>query len=111
GGGRERFGRSPFAVGRGDVVTANGKRVMANGKVFLVGAGPGDPGLLTLRAAEVLASADVVATDALVAREIIERAPKTAEIIYVGKRSGARSEEHTSELQSLAYLVCRLLLE
>lgn len=62
-----------------------------SGKVFLIGAGPGDPNLLTLRAAELIATADVVATDALVAPEIVARAPKTAELIYVGKRSGAHS--------------------
>ena len=71
-----------------------------SGKVFLVGAGPGDPNLLTLRAAEVIASADVVATDALVAPEIIARTPKTAELIYVGKRSGAHSvpQDQTNRL-------------
>src|SRR2546430_6428402 len=92
-GGCERVGRSlPLrgTVGRGDRVTANG-RPTAIGKVFLIGAGPGDPSLLTLRAAELIASADVVATDALVAPEIVARTPKTAELIYVGKRSGAHS--------------------
>ncbi len=81
-------------------MTANGHRPTANGKVFLVGAGPGDPNLLTVRAAELIASADVVATDALVAPEIIARIPKSAEIIFVGKRSGAHSvpQDQTNRL-------------
>src|SRR5690242_2330861 len=62
-----------------------------SGKVFLVGAGPGDPGLLTIRAAELLESADLVATDALVSPDIIARVPQSTEIVYVGKRSGAHS--------------------
>jgi len=62
-----------------------------SGKVFLVGAGPGDPGLLTVRAAELLASADLVATDALVSKEIVARIPKSAEIVYVGKRAAAHT--------------------
>ena len=61
------------------------------GKVFLVGAGPGDPALLTLRAAELLASADVVATDALVSAAIVARISKTADVIYVGKRASAHT--------------------
>ena len=71
-----------------------------SGKVFLVGAGPGDPNLLTLRAAQLIASADVVATDALVAPEIVARTPKNAELIYVGKRSGAHSvpQDQTNRL-------------
>ena len=63
----------------------------ANGIVYLVGAGPGDPGLLTVRAAELLARADVVAVDALVSPEIVARIPKSSEVVYVGKRAGAHT--------------------
>ena len=58
----------------------------AKGRVYLVGAGPGDAGLLTLRGAELLARADVVVHDALVNPELLRLAPKTAEIIFGGKR-------------------------
>lgn len=62
-----------------------------SGKVYLVGAGPGDPGLLTVRGAELIASADVICTDALVSPGVLARIPKTAEVIYVGKRAGAHT--------------------
>jgi uroporphyrinogen III methyltransferase/synthase len=64
---------------------------VSEGKVFLVGAGPGDPGLLTMRAAELIASADLIATDALVSREIVARFPKSAQVVYVGKRASAHT--------------------
>jgi uroporphyrinogen III methyltransferase/synthase len=57
------------------------------GKVFLIGAGPGDPGLLTLRAAEIIARADFIAIDALVSDAIADRVPKSADVVYVGKRA------------------------
>jgi len=57
------------------------------GKVYLVGAGPGDAGLLTLRGAELLQRAEVVVYDALVNRELLALASESAEIIYGGKRS------------------------
>jgi uroporphyrin-III C-methyltransferase len=60
-------------------------------KVFLVGAGPGDPDLLTLKAAKVLRSADVVLHDELVSDEILRLIPTTAQLINVGKRSGKKS--------------------
>ncbi len=58
-----------------------------SGRVFLVGAGPGDPGLLTLRAAGLIAIADFIAIDALVSPEIVALIPVTTEVVYVGKRS------------------------
>lgn len=58
------------------------------GKVTLVGAGPGDPGLLTLRGAEVLRNAEVVVFDRLVGEEILSLIPSTAERIDVGKDPG-----------------------
>ena len=57
--------------------------------VYLVGAGPGDPGLLTRRGAEVLAGADVVVYDRLAADALVELAPPTAKRISVGKAPGA----------------------
>ena len=59
----------------------------SKGMVYLVGAGPGDPGLLTLRGAELLGRADVVVYDALVNPDLLRLAPKSAEIIFGGKRS------------------------
>lgn len=59
------------------------------GEVWLVGAGPGDPGLLTLNAAQALAQADIVLHDALVSPEILALAPQ-ARLVPVGKRAGGR---------------------
>jgi uroporphyrin-III C-methyltransferase len=58
------------------------------GTVYLVGAGPGDPEMLTLKAARLLASADVVLHDALVSREVLTMISPSAQIINVGKRAG-----------------------
>jgi len=58
------------------------------GMVYLVGAGPGDTGLLTVRGAELLGRADVVVYDALVNPDLLRLAPKSAEIIFAGKRAG-----------------------
>ncbi|HEX8618950.1 MAG TPA: uroporphyrinogen-III C-methyltransferase, partial [Thermoanaerobaculia bacterium] len=62
-----------------------------SGKVYLVGAGPGDARLLTLRAAELLAKADLVALDALVSRDIAAMISKRAQVVYVGKRASAHA--------------------
>src|SRR5947207_3293628 len=73
---------------------------MAKGIVYLVGAGPGDPGLLTLRGAELLRRAGVVVYDALVNPELLRLAPDGAEIIYGGKRvkDHAISQEDLNKL-------------
>jgi uroporphyrinogen III methyltransferase/synthase len=57
------------------------------GKVFLVGAGPGDPGLLTLRGADLMRTADVVVYDALVNLELLKLAASDAEIVFGGRRA------------------------
>ena len=56
--------------------------------VYLVGAGPGDPGLITVRGATLLAKAEVVVFDRLTTRPLIELAPASAEMIDVGKSAG-----------------------
>jgi uroporphyrinogen III methyltransferase / synthase len=71
-------GAGPSAAG-GDASAPN---------VFLVGAGPGDPGLLTLRAVELLGSADVVLYDRLIPTGALRHARPEAELVYVGKQGG-----------------------
>lgn len=61
------------------------------GKVYLVGAGPGDPELLTVKALKALQSADVVLHDDLISAEILAFAPETAHVRSVGKRCGRKS--------------------
>ena len=68
---------------------------MDRGEVFLVGAGPGDPKLLTMKAFELLKEADVVIYDRLVSESILKLVPKNAEKIYVGKSS--KKHELTQE--------------
>jgi uroporphyrin-III C-methyltransferase len=75
------------------------------GKAYLVGAGPGDPELLTLKALKILQSADVVLHDDLISGEILALAPRTAFIQNVGKRCGQKhitQAEINSRLVSLA---------
>ncbi len=61
------------------------------GKVILVGAGPGDPDLLTVKAVKAIASADVILVDDLVNPEILDHASFSARIVQVGKRGGCQS--------------------
>lgn len=61
------------------------------GKVTLVGAGPGDPELLTLKAVKAIREASLLLVDDLVSREVLAHAAPGARIVYVGKRGGCRS--------------------
>ena len=71
-----------------------------NGRVFLVGAGPGDPGLLTARALELIARADTILYDRLIPVEALEGARADAELLFVGKQGGGESvpQEQTEAL-------------
>ena len=64
---------------------------MRKGKVYLVGAGPGDEALLTMKARDILKRADVIVYDRLIARQILRGLPKRIVRIYVGKRCGSHS--------------------
>lgn len=70
------------------------------GRVYLVGAGPGDPGLLSARALELIATADVVLYDRLIPSTALSRARADAELLFVGKEGGGESvpQEQTERL-------------
>ncbi|MBF0468619.1 MAG: uroporphyrinogen-III C-methyltransferase [Desulfamplus sp.] len=70
------------------------------GKVYLIGAGPGDPGLITVRGMECIKKADVVVYDYLAAPALLKYAKKDAQIIYVGKKGGdhTMSQENINQL-------------
>jgi len=80
---------------------------MSDGCVYLVGAGPGDPGLMTIRGRELVRRADAVVYDNLAARRLLDEAPPQAEMIYVGKQASA----HTLKQEEINELLVRLGLE
>jgi uroporphyrin-III C-methyltransferase/precorrin-2 dehydrogenase/sirohydrochlorin ferrochelatase len=88
------------ALVRRELVADRATLAPAAGEAWIVGAGPGDPGLVTLRAQQLIASADVVLYDRLVSRAVLDFARKEAELIPVGKAAGRRlaTQEAINEL-------------
>lgn len=74
------------------------------GKVFLIGAGPGDPGLFTLKGADCMRRADVIVYDYLAGKPLMVHARPDAQLIYVGKKGG----DHTMEQEDINALLVRL---
>ncbi len=87
--------------------TRDGKDLSEQGEVFLVGAGPGDPDLLTFRALRLMQRADVVLYDRLVGDPVLELIRRDAERIYVGKRP----DHHTMIQEDISALMVRLAKE
>ena len=72
-----------------------------NGKVYLVGAGPGDPGLITQKGIDCIAAADVIVYDYLASRQLLALAPENTEMIYAGKQGG----DHTLSQDQINALI------
>ena len=81
-----------------------GQAEQSNGRVYLVGAGPGDPGLLTARALELIVQADTILYDRLIPAQALDGARGDAELLYVGKEGGG---EAVPQEQTQALLVAR----
>ena len=85
------MGSRPTRNKTGNLVVLGGRRARGAGEVWLVGAGPGDPELLTIKALNVLRTAEVVVHDGLVSQAILELAPASARRLSVAKRKSRHS--------------------
>lgn len=71
------------------------------GKAYLVGAGPGDPGLITVRGLEILKKAEVVIYDYLAGEKLLKYVPENAEFIYAGKKGGIKHTHTQDEINAM----------
>ena len=95
-GAAERLADAPARRRRGRPARPRrGDDRMTPGTVYLVGAGPGDPGLLTVRAAELIARADVILHDRLIPATALDGARPDAELVFVGKQGGGAQVPQT----------------
>lgn len=115
-------GRAATLAANGDIAAADAEidRLMhdsgnhSRGEAWLVGAGPGDPGLLTIKALQAMQTADVILYDRLVSRDVLKLARRDADLISVGKTPGSalnsQDEINTKlvELVAAGKRVCRL---
>ncbi len=101
--GSKSIGSDTFAGTSDPKVTGLG----INAKVYLVGAGPGDPGLVTVKAMDCIRKADVVVYDYLASPILLDAATPEAECIYVGKKGG----DHTLSQDEINDLICKKALE
>ncbi len=88
-------------------MTASKKDTEKKGKVYLVGAGPGDPGLITVKGLECVRRGDVIVYDYLADDNLLAEAGEDAEIIYVGKKGG----DHTLSQEGISRLLVEKALE
>lgn len=95
-------GMAGFLVAKKRMVELNGG--MQQGIVYLLGAGPGDPGLITVRGRELVGMAEVLVYDALSSAEMLNWAPAACERIFVGKRAS----RHALPQEEINALLVRL---
>ena len=83
------------------VIMEEQNRKKRPGKVYLIGAGPGDPGLITVRGKYLLERAEVVVYDYLASEKLLKHVPPTAELIYAGKKGGGKHTHTQKEINQM----------
>ncbi len=90
-----------FLIQMADIEINTNAKKNKIGKVYLVGAGPGDPGLITVRGRFLLSKADVVVYDYLASKKLLKHAPQDALLIYVGKKGGVKHTYTQMEINTM----------